>query len=472
MIYDPSDIIAAPASGSGGAISIIRVSGSGSIEVVSTLFSSDFENSNNEKTLTGAKGFTLHYGFIKEGESVIDEVVVSLFRKPHSYTGEDSVEISCHASTYIEQKIIELLINEGARAAMPGEFTRRAFINGRLDLSQAEAVADLIASDSEAAHRLALNQMRGGFSEEINNLRNQLLQFASLIELELDFGEEDVQFADKKELVEIVKKVRSVTDSLSSSFRLGNAIRNGLPVAIAGRPNSGKSTILNGLLRDDRAIVSDIPGTTRDAIEATLNIGGILFRFIDTAGLRETADIIENLGIRKTYQKIDEAMVVLLVTDATDGEEKINATIDIINEQSIKDKKELVLIINKCDLLSESDCSELLNSLIVPQGIRSLMIDAREESDIARLRELLLDITNSGDAGSSNLIVTNARHYKALKECSGALKRAEEGIEEGLPLDLVAMDIRQATHFLGEITGAITPDEILSNIFSSFCIGK
>lgn len=472
MIYDPTDIIVAPASGSGGAISIIRVSGSGSIKIVSTLFSSDSGNSLNNKTLTDAKGFTLHYGFIKEGRSVIDEVVISLFRKPHSYTGEDSIEISCHASTYIERKIIELLIHKGARPAMPGEFTRRAFINGRIDLSQAEAVADLIASDSEAAHRLALSQMRGGFSEEINNLRSKLLQFASLIELELDFGEEDVQFADRNELVETVKRVRSVTDSLSSSFKLGNAIRNGLPVAIAGRPNSGKSTILNGLLRDDRAIVSDIPGTTRDAIEATLNIGGILFRFIDTAGLRETADIIENLGIRKTYQKIDEAMVVLLVTDATDGAEKINDTVGIIKEQTGKDEKEMVLIINKCDLLPESGCSKLLNSIIVPPGARSLMINAREESDIARLRELLLEITGSGDAGSSNLIVTNARHYKALKECSAALKRAEEGIEEGVPLDLVAMDIRQATHFLGEITGVITPNEILSNIFSSFCIGK
>lgn len=472
MIYDPFDIIAAPASGSGGAISIIRVSGSGSIEIVSSLFSRDSETSNSGGTLTEAKGFTLHYGFIKEGESVIDEVVISLFRKPHSYTGEDSIEISCHASTYIERKIIELLAHAGARPAMPGEFTRRAFINGRIDLSQAEAVADLIASDSEAAHRLALNQMRGGFSEEINNLRNSLVQFASLIELELDFGEEDVQFADRNELAETVKKVRSVTDSLSSSFRLGNAIRNGLPVAIAGRPNSGKSTILNGLLRDDRAIVSDIPGTTRDAIEATLNIGGILFRFIDTAGLRETADIIESLGIRKTYQKIDEAMVVLLVTAATDGAKMINATIEVVKKQSGKDEKELVLIINKCDLLSEKGCSELLDSIILPPGVRPLMINAKKESDIARLRELLLKITGSGDAGSSNLIVTNARHYKALKECSAALKRAEEGIEEGLPLDLVAMDIRQATHFLGVITGAITPDEILGNIFSSFCIGK
>jgi tRNA modification GTPase len=471
MIYDSADIIAAPASGSGGAISVIRISGSGSIDLVSSLFSFTRKSDDKEKSLASAKGFTLHYGYLKERDAVIDEVIVSVFRHPHSYTGEDSVEISCHASPYIERKIMDLLEGKGARPAMPGEFTRRAFINGRIDLSQAEAVADLIASESEASHRLAMNQMRGGFSQEINSLRDKLLHFASLIELELDFGDEDVDFADRDELKATIAKVREVTESLAASFRLGNAIRNGFPVAIAGRPNSGKSTILNGLLRDDRAIVSDIPGTTRDAIEATLNIGGILFRFIDTAGLRETSDIIENLGIRKTYQKIEEAMVVLLVTDATDGAEVINATVEIILKQMGPADKELVLIINKCDLLEKGQCMELHKAVLLPPGVSSLMINAKEENEIARLRDLLLDITGSGDAGNT-LIVTNSRHYSALTSCSRALIRAEEGISENLPFDLVAMDIRQATYYLGEITGAITPDEILGNIFRNFCIGK
>lgn len=471
MIYDSSDIIAAPASGSGGAISVIRISGSGSAELISSLFSYKQENGDSEKSIASAKGFTLHYGYLKDGEELLDEVIVSVFRQPHSYTGEDSVEISCHASPYIERRIMELLENKGARPALPGEFTRRAFINGRIDLSQAEAVADLIASESEASHRLAMNQMKGGFSQEINKLRDRLLHFASMIELELDFGDEDVDFADRDELKATIAKVREVTDTLSASFRLGNAIRNGFPVAIAGRPNSGKSTILNGLLRDDRAIVSDIPGTTRDAIEATLNIGGILFRFIDTAGLRETSDIIENLGIRKTYQKIEEAMVVLLVTDATDGADIINATADIISKQMGPADKELVLIINKCDLLESNQCMELHNALLLPPGVRSLMINAQKEDDIARLRDLLLDITGPGDAGNT-LIVTNARHYSALTSCSRALKRAEDAIAENMPYDLVAMDIRQATYYLGEITGSITPDEILGNIFKNFCIGK
>jgi tRNA modification GTPase len=471
MIYDNTDIIAAPASGSGGAISVIRISGSGSVDLVSSIFSPGKGNGDTENILIKAKGFTMHYGYLKDGEAVIDEVIVSVFRKPHSYTGEDSAEISCHASPYIERKIMEILTGNGARAAMPGEFTRRAFINGRIDLSQAEAVADLIASESEASHRLAINQMKGGFSREINSLRDQLLQFASLIELELDFGDEDVDFADRNELKATIEKVRAVTDKLSASFRLGNAIRNGFPVAIAGRPNSGKSTILNGLLRDDRAIVSDIPGTTRDAIEATLNIGGIQFRFIDTAGLRETSDIIENLGIRKTYQKIEEAMVVLLVTDATDGADIINATVGIIRQQMGPGDKELVLIINKCDLLESGQCMELRNKVILPPGVRSLMINAKEEEDIARMRDLLLETAGPADAGNT-LIVTNSRHHRALTSCSDALKRAEEGIKDSLPFDLIAMDIRQATYYLGEITGAITPDEILGNIFRNFCIGK
>ncbi|MFN2379832.1 MAG: tRNA uridine-5-carboxymethylaminomethyl(34) synthesis GTPase MnmE, partial [Bacteroidales bacterium] len=407
MIYDSSDIIAAPASGSGGAISVIRISGAGSVAMVSSLFIPGPENNDSERSLITARGFTLHYGYLKDRDAVIDEVIVSVFRQPHSYTGEDSVEISCHASPYIEHKIMEMLTGKGARAAMPGEFTRRAFINGRIDLSQAEAVADLIASESEASHRLAMNQMRGGFSQEINSLRDKLLQFASLIELELDFGDEDVDFADRDDLKATIGQVREVTETLAASFRLGNAIRNGFPVAIAGRSNSGKSTILNGLLRDDRAIVSDIPGTTRDAIEANLNIGGILFRFIDTAGLRETSDIIENLGIRKTYQKINEAMVVLLVTDATDGADIINATVEIILKQMGSAAKELVLIINKCDLLESGQCMELHKSVNLPTGVRSLMINAREEDEIARLRDLLLEITGSGDAGNT-LIITNS----------------------------------------------------------------
>jgi len=462
--------IVAPASGTGGAISVIRVSGKDAFRIVDNIFKAS-SSTKAKDGIIEARGFSIVYGDIVDGDEIIDDVLVSVFKAPNSYTGEDSVEISCHASPYIQNKILQLLVDNGASPARPGEFTQRAFMNGKMDLSQAEAVADVINSETEAAHRLAMQQMRGGYSKEINELREKMLHFASMIELELDFGEEDVEFADRSELRSMVHEVKSYTDSLRDSFKYGNAIKKGLPVAIVGKPNVGKSTLLNALLKDDKAIVSEIPGTTRDVIEDTIIIEGVLFRFIDTAGLHETADIIEKLGIRKTYQKIEQADIVLLIAEAADGAQAINESFAEIRKQVKDTGKTLLLIINKTDLVVEKEIEELRSLLKCLQNI-CIMISATQGTGIPDLISKLTGIIDYSRSGSQQLIVTNLRHYNALQECSESLDRVLQGFETNLPEDLIAMDLRQAIHYLGEITGEISTDEILGNIFRNFCIGK
>jgi tRNA modification GTPase len=461
--------IVAPSSGTGGAISVIRVSGKDALKIVDEIFKT--RSSAASRSLSELKGFRIVYGDIVDGDELIDDVLVSIFRSPDSYTGEDSVEISCHASPYIQNRVLQLLVERGASPARPGEFTQRAFLNGKMDLSQAEAVADLISSETEAAHRLAMQQMRGDYSREIKELREKMLHFASMIELELDFGDEDVEFADRAELKNMVKEIKSYTDSLKDSFRYGNAIKKGVPVAIVGKPNVGKSTLLNALLRDDKAIVSEIPGTTRDVIEDTIIIDGILFRFIDTAGLHETADIIENLGIRKTYQKIEQADMVLLLADATDGAESLNSSFREISKQVKNTGKALFLVINKTDLLTVKEIDRLKNSLFCPED-SCIIISAKQGKGIEDLLNRLTTALEALHSGSQQLVVTNLRHYEALNECSESLERVLNGLDQGLPEDLIAIDLRQAIHYLGEITGEISTDEILGNIFRNFCIGK
>jgi len=462
------ETICAPATAAGGAIAVIRVSGPESLRICEKIFSP----ASGRIRLTNQKGYTIVYGEIKDNEEVIDDVLVSVFREPHSYTGEDSVEISCHGSPYIVKKILELLIRGGALAAHPGEFTMRAFMNGKLDLSQAEAVADLVASSSEASHRIAIQQMRGGFSEEIKKLRQELVHFVSLIELELDFGEEDVEFADRRELLKIVSEVRNFSDKLASSFRLGNAIKNGIPVVIAGKPNSGKSTLLNALLKEERAIVSDIPGTTRDFIEDTIIIDGIGYRFIDTAGLRETSDAIEILGIRKTHEKINQAQVILLVDEANDTPEAINRRADYLRGLAGESEKNLLILINKTDLYPEKSREDLMKRIRLKKNESLLFISAKERIGLDELKIRLGEIVEKEKLSSGDVIISNIRHYEALINVSSSLERVEEGLKSGIPEDLIAVDIRQAIHYLGEITGEITSDEILGNIFRNFCIGK
>jgi tRNA modification GTPase len=467
-MFRKEETICAPATSGAGAIAVIRISGSQSLKICQKIFF-PFEKKNK---LAESKGFIILYGEIRDNDELVDEVLVSIFRAPHSYTGEDSVEISCHASRYIQSRILELLIRNGASIAAPGEFTQRAFLNGKMDLSQAEAVADLVASSSEASHRIAINQMRGGFSAEINNLRSELLRFASLIELELDFGEEDVEFADRKELRSIAVKVKELADRLASSFRFGNVIKNGIPVTITGKPNSGKSTLLNALLNEERAIVSEIPGTTRDVIEDTIIINGLEFRFIDTAGLRDTSDEIERLGIQKTNEKIVKASVVLLVDDISGTPASINRLADQIRKKKDGQSKSLVIIINKTDLASASKLTELRKTIRMSGDESLLFISAKERKGLDELRMKLSVIVIKEKFSLHDVIITNIRHYEALSQVSESLGRVVSGLDESIPDDLIAIDIRQAIHYLGEITGEITTDEILGNIFKNFCIGK
>ena len=462
------DTICAPATAIGGAIAVIRISGPQSLDICEKIF---YPSDKNIK-LIDLKGFTVVLGEILDGGEVIDEVLLSVFREPHSYTGENSVEISCHASPYITRKILELLIKNGAVSAKPGEFTQRAFFNRKMDLSQAEAVADIIASKTSAAHKIALNQMRGGFSREISNLRHELLNFASLIELELDFGEEDVEFADRKELKAIILRVKDLADRLANSFKLGNALKNGIPVAIVGKPNSGKSTLLNALLMEERAIVSDIPGTTRDSIEDTIVIDGIEYRFIDTAGLRETSDIIEVMGIKKTHEKITQASVILLIDDISDSTVSINKRIRSMRELIMDSEKRLIILINKIDTVSDNRQAELKTGIRLGDNDRLLFISAKEKSGLDDLRLKLAEFVMKDKLSSDDVIITNIRHYEALDHVSESLGRVIAGLEDLIPEDLIAIDIRQAIHYLGEITGEITSDEILGNIFRYFCIGK
>jgi tRNA modification GTPase len=462
------ETICAPATAAGGAIAIIRLSGLQSISICEKIF---IPLDKNIKIID-LKGFTIVFGDVVTGEEIIDEVLITIFRAPHSYTGENSVEISCHASPYIVKKILELLILNGAISAKPGEFTQRAFLNGRLDLSQAEAVADVIASTTKSAHKVALRQMRGGFSEEISVLRSKLLDFASLIELELDFGEEDVEFADRQELKSIIVKVKELADRLANSFQLGNVLKNGIPVAIIGKPNSGKSTLLNSLLSEDKALVSEIPGTTRDSIEDTLVIDGIEYRFIDTAGLRETEDVIEIMGIKKTHEKINQASVILLVDEISDAAESINNRANVIREIIRESDKHLFILINKTDQATADLQSEIAGRIILEEKDTLLFISAKKKTGLEILRHKLGEVVMKERLNSNDIIVTNIRHYESLCRVSESLERVISGLDNKVPEDFIAIDIRQAIYYLGEITGTITTDEILNNIFKNFCIGK
>jgi tRNA modification GTPase len=467
----PQETIVALATPSGaGAIAIIRLSGKDAITIAAEVFQSV-----SGKDITKQKTHTIHLGHIADNGKVYDQVLLSIFKGPNSYTGENVIEISCHGSTFIQQQIIQLLLRKGAKMAQAGEFTLRAFLNGKLDLSQAEAVADLIASDNEASHQIAMQQMRGGFSNEIAKLREELLNFASLIELELDFAEEDVEFADRTQFHELLERIEFVLKRLIDSFAVGNVIKNGIPVAIVGEPNVGKSTLLNTLLNEERAIVSDIAGTTRDTIEDELVINGIGFRFIDTAGIRETKDVVESIGIQKTFEKIEQAQVVLYLVDssqltANNLDELKNEIAQIRNKYP---QKTLISIFNKKDLLSSNLIQKLEEELTTNDGHqKTLFISAKNKEGIEDLKNALLSFVNTGALRNNETIVTNTRHYDSLLKALEEVQKVKWGLDSGLSSDLMAIDIRSALYFFGEITGEVTNDELLGNIFANFCIGK
>jgi len=459
-----NDTIVALATPSGaGAIAVIRVSGPEAIKIVAPIF-----KAKSNKNIQDQPSHTLHLGNIVDGARILDEVLISIFHGPKSYTGEHTIEISCHGSSYIQQEIILLLIKKGCRAAEAGEFTLRAFLNGKMDLSQAEAVADLISSENQASHQLAMQQMRGGFSDEIQKLRQELLDFASLIELELDFAEEDVEFANRDEFMRLVATIQQVLKKLIDSFAVGNVIKNGIPVAIIGEPNVGKSTLLNALLNEERAIVSEIPGTTRDSIEDEISIGGVGFRFIDTAGIRETQDVIEGLGIKRTFEKIAQAQVVIFLLDAEMF--KVQGSkfkVEIENIQNKFPQKPLLIVANKTDQLSEVEISDLKSQIL-----DLIAISAKENIGVEELKNKLLEFVNLGELRNNNTIVTNSRHYNSLLKALEEINHVQEGLNNNLSGDLLAIDIRQALYHFGEITGEVTNDELLGNIFANFCIGK
>ncbi len=464
------DTIVALATPSGaGAIAVIRISGLEAIAVAGQVF-----RSVSGKKIEDQKTHTLHLGHIVDGEKVLDQVLVSIFKNNNSYTGENTIEISCHGSTYIQQQIIQLLLRKGCKMAQPGEFTLRSFLNGKMDLSQAEAVADLISSDNEAAHQMAMQQMRGGFSNEIGKLREELLNFASLIELELDFAEEDVAFADRTEFGKLLVRIDFVLKRLIDSFAVGNVIKNGIPVAIVGEPNVGKSTLLNALLNEERAIVSEIAGTTRDTIEDELVIGGIGFRFIDTAGIRETKDVVESIGIKKTFEKIEQAQVVLFLIDSLqliiDNENKVKIEIEKIKNQF--PQKPLIVVVNKVDKLNAEDRIQFDKKLSIINYPLSIEISAKNKTGIEELKNTLLSFVNTGALRNNETIVTNTRHYDSLLKALEEIQKVKHGLETGLSSDLMAIDIKQALYYFGEITGQVTNDELLGNIFANFCIGK
>jgi tRNA modification GTPase len=461
------DTICAVATPAGqGAIAVIRVSGAGAFGICDTIFSA----ANRSRAIATAPAGSVIFGNIADNGKIIDEVLVTLFRAPHSYTGENSVEISCHGSSFIRQQIISLLIDKGCRMAMPGEFTQRAFLNGKMDLAQAEAVADIIAAESAAAHKLALSQLKGGFSSELNRLRTGLLDFASLIELELDFSEEDVEFADRTQLYRLIEHIETVTRKLTDSFSTGNALKNGIPVAIVGETNVGKSTLLNRLLNEERAIVSDIHGTTRDTIEEVMTLGGVQFRFIDTAGIRDTRDKIESLGIERTFHKMEQATIVLPVLDSTrEPDELAGFTADMIAKT---EGKQRIFIINKADLLS-AEKQERIAQLPALAGERYCFLSAKYGQGYNTLLQALIDAANIPEISSEDITVTNIRHFEALRNAHEAILRVIAGLTSGLSGDFLSQDIREAIYHLGSITGgSITNDEILGNIFSKFCIGK
>lgn len=448
-----------------GGIAVIRVSGKDTLDIVAKIWCG--------AELQTIKSHTAHLGRIidKDGE-LLDEVVLTVFRGPNSFTGEDVIEIACHGSLWIQQQLVNLLIVNGCRIAQGGEFTQRAFLNGKMDLSQAEAIVDLIASSSRASHRIALNQMRGGFSKELSNLRRQLLDFVALMELELDFSEEEVEFADRGRLILLAENINKVISRLADSFSVGNAVKNGIPVAIVGNTNAGKSTLLNTLLHDEKAIVSDIHGTTRDVIEDTIIINGIMFRFIDTAGIRETHDEIESMGIERTFNKINEASIVLWMIDGTTFPASIKDMGS--NILSRTEGKSLIAVVNKTDMLTPEQVEIIRVALDdILSGISPILfISAKEQLNIRVLEQLLIKEAHLPEHQSRDVIVTNARHYEALVKARESIQRAINGLQAGISGDFVSQDIRECMHYLGEITGEITTIDILSTIFSKFCIGK
>ena len=451
-----------------GAIAVVRVSGPKAIYIVNQLFTQDGKPFDMDKMVS----HKAYYGHIVDHGDLLDEVLVTFFPAPHSFTGEDSAEISVHGSVYVQQKLLQILISRGCRMAEAGEFTRRAFINRKFDLAQAEAIADLIGSESEAAHRVAINQLKGGFSKELQVMRSKLLEMTSLMELELDFSEEDVEFADRSQLNALLQETLAHVNKLKDSFRLGNAIKNGIPVAIIGQTNTGKSTLLNALLGEDRAIVSDIAGTTRDTIEETLNINGILYRFIDTAGLRNTDETIEKIGIERSYKKIQEATLVIGMLDATKGAENVLFAAKEILEKMDLEHQQLILCINKVDTLDDQG-EALLGQ--VRQGLDNddIMVVCLSAKHGFGLGDLYNTLKLSQPLASPDAtLVTNVRHYEALLHASESLKSVQQGLKMNIPTDLVSQDLREALHYLGSITGEITTDEVLGNIFSRFCIGK
>lgn len=462
MTHNDTIIALATASGSG-AIAVLRVSGTKALSISNILFKSI-----HNKQLIDQPTHTVHLGHIIDGERVLDEVLVSIFKNPQSYTGEDVVEISCHGSSYIQQEILQLFIRKGCRAANAGEFTLRAFLNGKMDLSQAEAVADLIASDSAAAHQIALQQMRGGFSSEIKNLRQELLNFASLIELELDFSEEDVEFADRQQFEDLLQRIVKVLKYLIDSFSTGNVIKNGVPIAIVGAPNVGKSTLLNALLNEEKAIVSTIAGTTRDSIEDEITIEGVKFRFIDTAGIRQTNDTVEAIGIEKTFKKIAQSQVVLQLFDGSKISEETYSEIKNQIEKKLSqypDKQQLI-VVNKMDTSNFKTIEKCFNQYDY------LTISAKTGEGVEALKKQLLGLVQMGKLHNNDTIITNARHFDALRQALDNIQKVQHGLQTGLSGDLLAIDIREALHHFGRITGEISTDDLLGNIFANFCIGK
>lgn len=448
-----------------GAIAIVRMSGKGCIALTDRIFVSP-----SVKKLSEALPNTVHFGQVYEEEEILDEVLVTVFHAPHSFTGEESVEISCHGSVYIQQRMLQLLVRNGARLAASGEFTQRAFLNGKMDLSQAEAIADLISSSSAAAHRMAIKQMKGGFSTELKKLREKLVHITSLLELELDFSEEDVEFADRSELQAIAKSIESLLTRLCDSFSLGNAIKNGVPVAIVGNTNVGKSTLLNTLLREDRAIVSDIAGTTRDVIEDTVNLNGVTFRFIDTAGIRTTTDEVENMGIDRTFAKIGQADIVLLLTDLSRGVECFETYYRQVKEKTSPEAT-LFILLNKTDrvedLLTPQETIRLFTA-----GEEIIPISAKTGANLELLINKLTEAVHIHQLDTADVIVSNVRHYEALLQGREAIRRVLQGLSSGLSGEFVSQDIRECLFYIGSIVGEVTSDEVLGSIFSRFCVGK
>lgn len=464
------ETICAPATVPGtGAIAIIRMSGKDSFRIADKVVSC------KGSTISETEGYKLRYGVALEADgSDLDTVLVSVFRSPHSYTGEDSVEISCHSSKYVVERLLQRLVDSGARMSGPGEFTQRAFVNGKMDLAQAEAVADVISSQNAAAHRVAYSQLKGGFSKELKTLRDELLKMTSLLELELDFSEEDVEFASRRELSALLDGALRHIHSLTDSFRYGNALRNGVPVAIVGAVNAGKSTLLNALVGDDRAIVSDIAGTTRDTVEETMTIDGTLFRFIDTAGLRTTQDEVEKIGISRSYKKMSEAEIVLALLDVTVPEEENEHSVsDIVNNLDVKSQK-LIVLLNKVDVLGSNINVSLLNNTVSSpdEKVTKLYISAKTGFGLDTLRTLLSDSQKTATLDSGQTIVTNLRHYQSLMSAAASLEKVRSSLATSQTPDLLSEDLRQALHHLSSILGEVTPDEVLGNIFESFCIGK